>query len=339
MEEDKLITPQKAFEIPILKILEKLGGEAKPTRVYAELETIMKFTKTDCHKMQWGEIKWKNNAAWARQHMCSRGELDPSVRGRWKITSKGRQRLERELPSYDPSKYALVSLRSKERGVTEQFIKRRLSPPESITTDFLQKWGTKQGLNLFELGFEGVKKRYEEYYRENTAQVRGKYHLLRELLRKVPSEIEQVTLGFKEIENIVGDQLPKSARTYRPYWANTSSPNRLVKSIKDEGWEVEDVFIKESVVVLRKQNSAPISGMKEYLNYILEGSPRRPRPNPDVLAKWIHNCRQIGFYFQGKVLYEKGGLTPESLSNHEAVRVEEDYRVCLRKVHQLQKLK
>lgn len=333
-KQDKYFTPQKAFEIPILKILEKNGGEARPSKVYDELEKMMNFTKADWHKMQSGEIKWRNNAAWARKKMCDKGEMDPSVRGRWKITEKGRQRLAKEGPSYDQSKYPPIP------GITKRNKsgKTRLMDPESVTTDYLQKWGIKQGLNLLELGLEGVKKKYEDFYRENVAEIRGKYFSLREVLRKVPAETEQVTLEFREIEKIVGDQLPKSARTYTAYWTNTSSPNRLVKAIRDEGWEVEDVFLKAGIVVLRRKDTDPISGMTKYIHYIIENSPKVPKPNQDVLARWIRTCRQLGFYYQGKSLYEKGGLNPEGLSDRDAARVEEDYRVCLKKVYHLQRL-
>ena len=40
-----------------------------------------------------GASKWENDVQWARQRLVSAGELDPSVRGLWKITDSGRARI------------------------------------------------------------------------------------------------------------------------------------------------------------------------------------------------------------------------------------------------------
>ncbi|NLE89794.1 MAG: hypothetical protein GX602_02475, partial [Dehalococcoidales bacterium] len=54
------------------------------------------------------------------------------------------------------------------------------------------------------------------------------------------------------------------------------------------------------------------------------------RPNDATLAEWIRHCKRAGLYEQGKLLYEKGGLNPDNLSEEAMVNVEEDYQVCAR---------
>jgi len=54
------------------------------------------------------------------------------------------------------------------------------------------------------------------------------------------------------------------------------------------------------------------------------------RPNDATLAEWIRHCKHAGLYEQGKLLYEKGGLDLDSLSEEAMVNVEEDYQICAR---------
>ncbi len=55
-------------------------------------------------------------------------------------------------------------------------------------------------------------------------------------------------------------------------------------------------------------------------------------PSAYVLTGWIRFCRKIGWYFEGKVLYERGGLSLDSLSETERAEVDEDYTVCKREI-------
>jgi len=79
--------------------------------------------------------------------------------------------------------------------------------------------------------------------------IRGKYSPLANYLRTIPPEIPQLTLKFYEIEKIISANLPKAARTYREYWANTYDANRLILVARKAGWEVEDVFLRGEIVI------------------------------------------------------------------------------------------
>lgn len=162
-----LFTPQKAFEIPILKVLIKLGAKGAQQEVLKHLEKEVNLLGGDWQPMRSGVIRWHNNAAWARYELVKKGEVDSPKHGVWRITEKGRKRYETEGGFYDQAKYPPILPRPyAPRGTVTVTRKQRLISPSQVTSDFLQRWGIKQGLNLFELGIEGVKRKYVEYYRK-----------------------------------------------------------------------------------------------------------------------------------------------------------------------------
>jgi hypothetical protein len=72
--------------------------------------------------------------------------------------------------------------------------------------------------------------------------------------------------------------------------------------------------------------------VKRYIAQLEQGAviSDNERPNDATLAEWIRHCKRAGLYEQGKLLYEKGGLNPDNLSEEAMVNVEEDYQVCAR---------
>ncbi len=196
---ENLITPQKAFEIPILKILIELGGSAPTRTVYDHLEKEMNLTSGDLQTMHDGrEIKWQNNAAWARARLVRNGEIDNSIRGVWRITEEGRKRYEAEGPLYKQSDYPPIPARAyrpRKKG------KEKLVHPTVATPEFLQRWGVNQGLNLFELGLEDVRQKYWEHYHRK-AEVDDAY-----LLKKVKSFVKEIRAFLRGASKVgLGDE-------------------------------------------------------------------------------------------------------------------------------------
>ena len=74
--------------------------------------------------------------------------------------------------------------------------------------------------------------------------------------------------------------------------------------------------------------------MKRYIAQLELGAaiPRHERPSDATLAEWIRHCKRAGLYEQGKLLYEKGGFSPDDLPEEAMVNVEEDYQVCVRMI-------
>lgn len=58
------------------------------------------------------------------------------------------------------------------------------------------------------------------------------------------------------------------------------------------------------------------------------------QPNAATLAEWIRYCQRSGLFAQGKLLYEKGGLVTDELSEMAQINIEEDYGICVRRLAQ-----
>ena len=52
--------------------------------------------------------------------------------------------------------------------------------------------------------------------------MKTKYEPLEVYLSAQPPAVKETTLGFRQIEEIIGRQLPESAFNYRQWWANQS---------------------------------------------------------------------------------------------------------------------
>lgn len=72
--------------------------------------------------------------------------------------------------------------------------------------------------------------------------------------------------------------------------------------------------------------------IKRYVAYLTQGVPvpEKERPGDATLAEWIRQCKLTGLYLEGKIIFEKGGLDLNHVSEEVQVNVEEDYQVCLR---------
>lgn len=88
-------------EVPLLRVLLDLGGEAKPSEVYEPLAAQFPSMTAEERKAPRanGEPQWENDVRFARQELVDKGELDGSEYGVWKITPAGRARLESGVTS------------------------------------------------------------------------------------------------------------------------------------------------------------------------------------------------------------------------------------------------
>ena len=75
------------------------------------------------------------------------------------------------------------------------------------------------------------------------------YRALEERLRA--SELDQVTLTFREIEELLGRALPESARKHRPWWSNDRTHSHA-RAWLDPGWRVTSVDQQEDVVTFAR---------------------------------------------------------------------------------------
>ena len=86
-------------------------------------------------------------------------------------------------------------------------------------------------------------------YREMA--IRGKYHRLYTHLCSLPAHEWRTT--FKEIELIIGFELPASARLHRPRWSNQSGGNGHSQALAwgVAGWETAEVDMDAETLLLR----------------------------------------------------------------------------------------
>jgi hypothetical protein len=160
---------------------------------------------------------------------------------------------------------------------------------------------------------------------------RRMYGNLQEFFKSIPQQQEQVALNLSDFTNIMGHDLPKTAYKDRPWWANTdSSPQG--KSWQSAGWKLDSIYLHGKVAVFRRKAEDPLTSIPRYIKAILDGGSHIMPPPAHKLTSWIRFCRKVGWYFEGKVLYEKGGLSMDSLSEGEHTEVDEDYAVCKREL-------
>lgn len=78
----------------------------------------------------------------------------------------------------------------------------------------------------------------------------SKYQALLEFLRG--SNQSEVTLSFAEIEALINDRLPKSAKEQRAWWSNRTKGALQAEAWMEAGYRVEDVEPIEQKVTFRK---------------------------------------------------------------------------------------
>jgi restriction system protein len=105
---------QHQVEVPLLRALAELGGQAAPKLVYSKVAAhFSQLTEEDLAAKlpsSPSTFKWHNLVQWTRQGLVEKDELDGSTHGIWKITPKGKQRLSISASENQNSLSKLVSL-------------------------------------------------------------------------------------------------------------------------------------------------------------------------------------------------------------------------------------
>jgi hypothetical protein len=71
------------------------------------------------------------------------------------------------------------------------------------------------------------------------------------------------TVTFAELEQVLGFQLPPSARKYRPWWANQSDGAHVqAQAWMGAGWRVSSVDLREQTVRFVRGEERSLSGME-----------------------------------------------------------------------------
>jgi len=97
-------TPDKSFVVPLLQVLNSMGGSGKVADVLDRLGKVMKPVLRDVDydplASDPNNLRWRNTAQWARNSMVKDGLLKAdSPRGVWEMTDVGRLRLKEQPQS------------------------------------------------------------------------------------------------------------------------------------------------------------------------------------------------------------------------------------------------
>ena len=80
------------------------------------------------------------------------------------------------------------------------------------------------------------------------------YILLEKYLRELPPHQEELTMSFKQIEDILKESLPLAAHEHHSWWSNQKQ-GMLIEPLAwmDAGWMVETVNLHEQRVKFVRQ--------------------------------------------------------------------------------------
>lgn len=92
------MTPQKAYQVPLLEALVELGGQAPVSKILERVYEKVKHNlrPKDLEMLPSGrDVRWENAVMWVRNKLREQGLLSSnSPRGIWAITDAGRRYLE-----------------------------------------------------------------------------------------------------------------------------------------------------------------------------------------------------------------------------------------------------
>jgi hypothetical protein len=79
---------------------------------------------------------------------------------------------------------------------------------------------------------------------------------LRHYLKLLRPRRQELAMGFRQIEEILGDGLPKPARKYPEWWANDAA-NEQARAWLEAGWRVREADLGAERVIFEH---APATG-------------------------------------------------------------------------------
>jgi len=88
-----------------------------------------------------------------------------------------------------------------------------------------------------------------------TEQESGRWVPLRQYLSLKRGRQPELALSFRQIEEVLGDGLPKPARKYPEWWHNDRATTQA-RAWLDAGWHVRDVDLVAETVVFQVEERA-----------------------------------------------------------------------------------
>lgn len=123
----------------------------------------------------------------------------------------------------------------------------------------------------------------------NSTSGGGRYAALADWLQSRPGKVDQVILTFNQIEEIVGADLPTSARSHRAWWANDSVGHTQSQLWLEAGWRTTYINLSEGRITfsrIREREKAYIAFFSKLLDELRKLSFPLREVSPDG-ASWI----------------------------------------------------
>ena len=118
----------------------------------------------------------------------------------------------------------------------------------------------------------------------------GRYAALADALQSQPGRVNQVPFTFNEIEEIIGSELPASARNHRAWWANDSVGHTQSQLWIDAGWRTTYVNLTEGKVTfsrIREREKAYIEFFSKLMDELRQKANFYVREVSPDGASWI----------------------------------------------------
>lgn len=127
----------------------------------------------------------------------------------------------------------------------------------------------------------------------------GKYSPLEGFLAGLQDTTGLLRVSFSDIESLLAEPLPESARKHRAWWSNDPTSGRQSNAWMRAGWKVEDVDFSAEAVAFRRTDSVLyqlfFADLLERLKETRPGLTRAKRTYPQNW--WNFSGGRSGFYF------------------------------------------
>jgi len=118
----------------------------------------------------------------------------------------------------------------------------------------------------------------------------GRYAALADWLQSQPGRVDKATLNFNEIEDIIGSDLPASARTYRAWWSNDAVGHIHSQLWLDAGWRTTNINLTEGRITfsrVREREKAYIAYFSKLLDELRKKADFQVKDVSPDGASWI----------------------------------------------------
>lgn len=119
----------------------------------------------------------------------------------------------------------------------------------------------------------------------------GRYAALADWLQSQPGRIDQVQLTFDKIEEIIGGDLPVSARSHRAWWSNDSVGHTQSKAWLEAGWRTTYINMSEGKITFSRIREREKAYIAFFSKLLAELRKKADFPIRDVSpdgASWIN---------------------------------------------------